>query len=63
MQVGEDVQSWEDAKRVVEKKKHASPRGEKRIAQAMVLFRLAVVHNNNKNTNYLLHVEKNRVEE
>ena len=33
--------------------KHVNPRGEKRIAQAMVLFRLAVVHNN-----YLLHVEK-----
>ena len=54
MQVGEDVQSWEDSKRVVEK--HANPRGEKRIAQAMVRFRLAVVHNN------WLHVEKNRVE-
>ena len=41
----ERFQSLEDAKRVVEK--HASPRGERRIAQAMVPFRLAVVHNNN----------------
>ena len=45
MQVGEGSQSWEDAKRVVVEK-HANPRGEKRIAQAMVPFRLAVVHNN-----------------
>ena len=45
MQVGEGIQSLEDAKRVVEK--HANPRGEKRIAQAMVPFRLVVVHNNN----------------
>ena len=54
--MGEGFQSLEDAKRVVEK--HANPRGEKRIAQAMVLFRLAVVHNNNNDN--VLHVENNR---
>lgn len=52
---GEGCQSWEDAKRVRWLRSTQTHEGEKRIAQAMVLFRLAVVHNN------LLHVEKYRV--